>query len=91
MASFYWLSGVLLDMTLILFCAEYFCISLNIFELCSGTQLSYQKEFDPIGTYFKDLLGGARSATSLELMVSHLSVKTFLRTLMPCELGGFPV
>ena len=46
-----------------------------------GTRLSYWEEFDPIGPYFKDLLGGTRSVYSLGLTISHLSIKAFLCTL----------
>lgn len=63
--------------------AGYFCIPINLLELCSGTQLSYWKQFNPLRTCFLDILGGRRVVLNLWLISPHYWDKTLMCPSVP--------
>ena len=59
----------IMDFTM--FSASYFCVLINILELCSGAQLSSLKLFDHFESCCVDLLVGSGTEFSVELIISH--------------------
>lgn len=80
-------------MNFTLLSAEYFCIPINSFGFCSGTQLSYLAAVWFFWSCFSDLLDRTGAMLSVGLIIPHYWVKTPFCTFSGdlCEAWDFPV